>query len=217
MERVPFSIYDVFGYLASGFLLLVGVDYVLDTGWLIRPSLGLAPGLLWTGAAFVIGQVLATPSSTLLEGWLVGSVLGRPSINLFSKDRPGGWRSRLFPGYYCPLAAKTQERVRRRAREAGVEETGEELFQLAFGAVKGRETTMARLETFVTRYGFCRNVAFTALIGVPAIPLLCAVSGHWDQLWTLPVSLALAVGILYRYLKFHRQYSFEVFVTYAAE
>ncbi|MDP9469062.1 MAG: hypothetical protein M3Q71_00125 [Chloroflexota bacterium] len=216
MDRVPFSVYDIFGYLAAGFLFLVGVDYIMDTGWVIRNDLRLAPGILWTGAAFIIGQVLATPSSSLIEGWLLGCVLGRPSTNLFATGRPDDWRVTVLPGYYRPLSPKTQERVRRRTREAGVEDVGEDLFQLAFGAVKSQSETMARLETFVTRYGFCRNIAFTALLGIPLIPVLCAVSGNWDRLWTLLVAVVVAIGMLYRYLKFHRQYSYEVFVTYGA-
>lgn len=59
---------------------------------------------------------------------------------------------------------KVRGRIKEKAKEVGVVETGEGLFILAFGKVKTDKEAMARLNTFLNLYGFCRNIAFTSMI-----------------------------------------------------
>jgi hypothetical protein len=73
---------------------------------------------------------------------------------------------------------------------------------------------MAKLNSFLNKYGFARNLAFTSL-GVGAA-LLCKGTAASDVLMKKYGIIALAAGVLlfYRYLKFFRQYSYEMFNTY---
>jgi hypothetical protein len=78
------------------------------------------------------------------------------------------------------------------------------------------------MEGFLKLYGFCRNIAF---VGMAAAPLLIA-HAVWllshaapaveilDRLWWAIAVLIVGVVMLYRYLKFHRLYSVEIFTGY---
>jgi hypothetical protein len=78
------------------------------------------------------------------------------------------------------------------------------------------------MESFLKLYGFCRNIA---LVGLAAAALLIA-DAVWrlshaapaveilDRLCWALIALIGGVAMLYRYLKFHRLYSVEVFTGY---
>jgi hypothetical protein len=97
MNKIPFSIYDFFGYLASGFLVLMAVDYVSARDWLIGGQLSTVLGIFWIVISYILGQILAGPSAWLLERIIVGKWLQRPNVNLF-RDPPRKWWVRFFPG-----------------------------------------------------------------------------------------------------------------------
>lgn len=94
MTKIPFAVYDFFGYLAAGFLLLVGTDHIAQQGWVSEANRGAVGGLLWVTAAYIIGQLVAGPSAWLLERNIVGKLLKRPNANLF-RDPPPRWWSVL--------------------------------------------------------------------------------------------------------------------------
>ena len=219
MDKLPFSVYDFFGYLSAGFVLLVGLAaaFTGTESWQRTP--GATVGLLLVVVAYTAGHVIANVSGYLIEGTLVRRVLGTPSTVLFQEHR-SRWAMLLLPGYYRPLPPEQRQRVLNRAAEAGITGLGEGLFYHCFSAAKERESTMVRLSTFLNLYGFCRNMAvstFIVAIALFAGTLLgTAKTGHlvapgW---WAAGAFLA-SIGLLYRYLKFFRQYSVEVFVSYA--
>jgi hypothetical protein len=221
VSRIPFSIYDFFGYLASGFMLLAALDLVFTGGAVIRSDMQLVPGLFWLIVAYVTGHIVANISSFLLERQLVQRRLGSPEVVLFQIPAHTK-RTRLFPGYYEPLPQVTTERVLKRANEkAGISEPGRPLFLHCFAVVRGDEDASGRLDNFLSLYGFSRNVATAATI---AIPVLAAGAIAEDSVeaaiaslefrWAL-VAVVASVCLLYRYLKFYRLYSVEVFVRYA--
>lgn len=215
MDKLPFSVYDFFGYLASGFLLLMTVDYMAAGEWIMREHQNMVLAIFWIILSYITGQILAGPSAWLLERNIVGKWLKRPNVNLF-QDQPSSWWVRFFPGYFTPLPKTTRERVMEKAREAGVTETGEGLFVLAFGKVKMDKEAMARLNTFLNLYGFCRNIAFTSALCCVVILVGSWETGLSGHLTWILVALGCALGMFYRYLKFFRQYSYELFITYAA-
>ena len=126
MEKLPFSAYDFFGYLAAGALLLAAVDlsffdarHIMD-----NPSV---TGAILAILAYIAGHLIAGISSAVLERGLVARVLGRPAQVLLTPV--GGWRSRVFAGYLQPLPNPMRERLLARVRaDAGGELTGEALF-----------------------------------------------------------------------------------------
>ena len=218
MDKLPFSVYDFFGSLSAGFVLLVGVAaaFTGSESWQRTPTTVI--GLLLVVVAYIAGHVIANISGYLIEGVLVRRVFGTPSVVLFQKHKPR-WRARLLPGYYRPLPLEQRERVLGRASEAGITGPGEGLFYHCFSAAKERESTMTRLSTFLNLYGFCRNIAvstfFVAIALFTGTLLGTAKTGHlvppgW---WAAGAFLA-SIGLLYRYLKFFRHYSVEVFVSY---
>ena len=74
---------------------------------------------------------------------------------------------------------------------------------------------MKKLDAFVAKYGFSRNLAFTSL----ALAAAFFVKNHIAPSPELVKYGATAgvggVLLLYRYLKFFRQYSYELFNTFA--
>ena len=83
---------------------------------------------------------------------------------------------------------------------------------------------MARMDAFLKLYGFCRNMAFVALItgtGLFTKLILHWRTFGWDDAAEVMAaysgaSLLVAFGMLHRYLKFHRLFSVEILVTFAS-
>lgn len=217
MNRIPFATYDFFGYLASGLLLIVGMELTLGFPRVLGQDLKPIDVVALLLAVYVAGQLVATPSKAVLEDGLVEKVLGRPNVNLFRRKRPWlHWV--LFPGFYKPLPPAVQERVLTRAANEGIGGPGEALFlHVRYSPeICADEKLLARLDTFLNLYGFARNLAFTSLLVGVALSTR-AWWLHADAALSKYALTALAVGILllYRYLKFFRQYSYELFNAYA--
>lgn len=217
MNRIPFATYDFFGYLASGFLLVIGMELALGFPRVLGQDLRPVDVVALLLAVYVGGQLVATPSKAVLEDGLVEKVLGRPNVNLFRQKRPL-LRSVLFPGFYKPLPTGVRERVLNRAASEGVADPGEALFlHVRYSPeVRADDKLLARLDTFLNLYGFARNLAFTSLLVGVALSARLWLPGA-DPGMTKYALTALAVGVLllYRYLKFFRQYSYELFNAYA--
>jgi hypothetical protein len=210
---VPFTAYDFFAYLASGALVVATVDVLHGKQWLLTKDHPLALDVFLILVAYVLGHVIAQLSSTLLESLLVERGLLRPSYTLMGKSRPGF--RHLFRLYCRALRTETRERIIEQARARAFGGSGEALFLHAFGLVKVAPLTMARLDQFRNLYGFARNMALSLFV----VALLIAI-GPNDARPAIPAAwawccLGLGIVMLYRYLKFFRQYSYEIFVTYA--
>ncbi len=221
MDRIPFTVYDFFGYLAAGFVLLVAVDYAFELGWLLGDEFGLVVGIFWIVVAYITGHIVANVAGHVLEGWLVRKKLRSPEETLFADEKPK-WRSRLFPGHHKALPLETRERVLAKARtRAKLSEPTRALFIHCHPIVLREEVARAHLESFLNLYGFCRNVclalllaAVVLLVGILTDPVRSGSSGEHAG-WAIGAALAGAVGMFYRYLKFFREYTIEVFRTYA--
>ncbi len=219
MDKLPFSVYDFFGYLSAGFLLLVG----LATAFVGEAPLHFAPnfivGTLFVVLAYVLGQVIANLSGFLLEGLIVAKLIRRPTPHLFGEFNMG-WRKSIFPGYCKALPGSTQKRVRARAEQLGAEtDAGWALFMHCHAHVKKEPTTQERLDTFLNLYGFCRNCSLALLIAGGALIagslLGSAETGLVSPGWWAAGAFVAVVGLFYRYLKFFRHYAVEVFASYA--
>ncbi len=215
MPKIPFNVYDFFAYLFSGGAVLAAADSVYGGQWLLAEEVRPAVWLLLLAGAYVLGHVLASFSSWLFEQTLVGRLLGRPSRVLMGAG-PGRFWKAIFPLYTRPLPAATRERVRRQARARGLpdEVSGDELFHHVFGVATRDDKLRARLDEFRNLYGFARNMAL-ALLAVAAIAAHGLATGRLPSYgWTAVAALA-GLAMLYRYLKFFREYSRRLFVAYA--
>jgi len=217
---VPFASYDFFGYLASGLVAIGGLQLLTGFPSVFGRDLGPFGTATAILAIYVAGQMAATPSKALLEDLLVHRVLRPPSQLLFAANetpRPLVYRL-LFPAYHRALPAAIASRARSRAAVASITEIGEPLFLYArfSDRVRGDQATLKKLDVFVGQYGFARNLAFVCLVFGMAL-LLKARWLHEPNIASYGLS-GVVVGVLlvYRFLKFYRQYSFEVFNCFAA-
>ncbi|MGD0264746.1 MAG: hypothetical protein ABSD47_07285 [Candidatus Methylomirabilota bacterium] len=215
MDRLPFDPYDFFGYLASGLLLVVGMELTLGFPRVLGQDLKIVDMAVLLLGIYVAGQILATPAKALLEDLLLGKILCRPSINLFREKRP--WvRGFLFPGFYTPLPEPVQKKVRCRAQREGTSAAGEDLFlhvRYCPDILKD-DKLMAKLDSFRNKYGFARNLAFTSLVFATASAMKASLGSNPELVRYAAAVLAAGVLLFYRYLKFFRQYSYEMFNTY---
>jgi len=218
VDKIPFNPYDFFGYLASGFVLAVGMDAVFGFPKILGREPGVIESIALLIAVYVGGQLVATPAKALLEDGLVEKILKRPSVNLFREQKPR-IRGLMFPGFYAPLPSETRKRILNKAKAVGINTTGEDLFlHVRFEpATLENAKLMERLSSFLNLYGFNRNLSFVAmLVGVGLLVAARYLPGQDAATWKYGLSLVVAgILLLYRYLKFFRQYSYELFNTYA--
>lgn len=218
MNKIPFDPYDFFGYLASGLLIIVGMDLVLGFPHVLGHDFKVVDSALLVIAIYVLGQVIATPAKALLEELLVGKVLGRPNINLFQEKKPR-FLGLIFPGYYQSLPMQTRRKIRTKAQRKGITGIGEDLFlHVRYSrTVQQNQKLMEKLNSFLNKYGFSRNLCFSALIvGIAMFLKIFLFPNNGVELTKYAIIVIVAAILLfYRYLKFFRQYSYELFNTYA--
>lgn len=214
MVKLPFSVYDFFGYLASGVVVLTGFDLWVGPLILSEGSLGLYSSILMLLAAYVLGQITAQISKPILEDGFVHRLLLPPSRALMGEVQPV--LPHIFRGYYKPLPPETQDRIRTRAKEQGLTtQTGETLFLHAYGVVTKNARAQDRLDSFRNQYGFARNMCLALLfcaLTVTQAPDKITPDLPDHLSWLL---LLFALTMLWRFLKFYRQYSYQLLLTYA--
>jgi hypothetical protein len=106
-----------------------------------------------------------------------------------------------------------------RAKAEGAETSGEALFlHVRYNPTTlNNEKLLARLTIFLSRYGFARNLSFACLLvgGAMLVKRYLATSSDPALLKYGLTAITAGVLLFYRYLKFFRQYSYEMFNTYA--
>jgi hypothetical protein len=115
MEKLPFSVYDFFAYLASGFVVLASIDFAFDLGWILKKEIGLPMGVFGVVAAYIVGHVNASLSGFFIETLIVKKLLHEPEVALFEdyplEGRANRARRLMFSGFYRPLTETTRSRV----------------------------------------------------------------------------------------------------------
>jgi hypothetical protein len=215
VDKIPFSVYDFFAYLSSGTVLVVTADYVWDLNLLkskeISPVLGVALIVL----AYVTGQIISHFSALLMEQTLVHRILKRPSSLLLGASPRWRLCKWIFPQFHRALPESTQHRVRQQAVARACDATGEGLFLHAYATATRDERIQKRLDDFRNQYGFARNMSFAFLTSALAIVIAHWVGHHPIRLrWALLAGFG-GIALFYRYLKFFRQFSYELFLRYA--
>lgn len=219
MDKLPFTVYDFFAYLSSGFVVLVSITASFVGYEPLKEAPGFILAVLFVVAAYVTGHIVANVSGDLIERRLVRERLGMPTEHLLGSEA-AGIRRKLFPGFYSSLPSATQQRVFERAAGRGFAGEGEALFFHCHALMKREDVVQARLNTFLNLYGFCRNMTMALVIAAVSLGVGVAV-GSADTGpdvgagWWILAALVAALGMLYRYLKFLRQYGVELFTSYA--
>lgn len=215
MDRLPLAPYDFFGYLASGFLFAGACQLAFGFPKVLGQQINAIDGLFLLLTVYIMGHVLAMPAKAVLEDFLVDKILQRPTVNLFRGKRPS-MRGLIFPGYYKPLPPDARSKIVERLKNEGIHGFGEDTFQrVRFShEITSDEKILSRLDGFRNQYGLTRNLSFTLLI----VGSMMLTRNHYapsPELASYGVTAyVVSALLLYRYLKFFRQYSYEMFNHY---
>jgi hypothetical protein len=222
MPKLALGTYETFAYLISGIAVLLASEQAFGFPQILGASLQITDvaALVLFMSAYIIGHLNAMVSRAILEDLLVHRVLRPPSVNLVQPNRTSLLRF-VFPSYYRPLAPATRERLLKKAEEHGVGTTGEPLFELVRFSpeIRTDQQVIERITAFLNHYGFSRNMSSAALMSVLIFLLglwLHEIEGSTRYYIYIAASAIIGVGMFYRYLKFFRQYSYEIFNCYAA-
>lgn len=174
VKSIPFSTYDFFGYLSSGFVALLALQQLVGFPEVIGRDHTPIEAALLVLAAYVAGQLVADAAKALLEDGIVHRLLRPPSVRLLSARAPR-FLGFIFLRYFKPLPPEIRDRIVRRARREGVAPHGESLFlHVRFHSeTRADGELMSRLATFVAQYGFARNLCLASL-GSGTVLLLAA-------------------------------------------
>lgn len=209
----PFSAYDLFAHVASGATIFASGAFAFDR------DLGALSGAVEVSilsiASYTLGHIVAQISSALLEGGLARRILGGPETRLMQTG--DGLLSRIFPGYFATLPEETRHAlVRRLETDHAPTQPGQAMFLYCWSVARQDPDTRERLDSFLNLYGFCRNMAIATVLGA-ALVVSGAMLGHLatSEAMLVGVTLVLvSVVLVYRYLKFFRLYTREVFVRF---
>lgn len=221
-----FSDYDAFAYVASGIAamtmcdVLIGTELVLTSGW------SFSEGLLFLICAYVLGHLVAIPSSILFEGIMVRGWIGVPAGHLLGLSQSGRpkWLLRLlFRGYFARLTDELCTKILL-PDSTSAKNSVDGVFWRAYEVARYTPVASARMDAFLKLYGFCRNLAFVAIVSSVASLLIEVISRKsigWSDIvqgnFALSfVLLIVGVALFGRFLKFYRLYALEVLLAYAA-
>lgn len=157
---------------------------------------------------YILGHVLSSLSKWLYELFIVDVCLKRPYINLLS-EKDSRVLKVAFPEYFIPLSEEIRQKIVGKkciARDKADPEKLRGLYERAYAHVKDNKDASARLDTFLSLYGFCRTASFTLLV----LAVSFFVTG---PVWAGLVGLGLSIILFLRYLKFLRQHSYELFLS----
>ena len=220
MERLPLTLYDVLACVVAGVVLLIAGDVALGSAQLLQHNLDLTNSVVVVIGAYILGHIIAQLSGFLFEQVAVRGILGSPE-DLLLHERRRGPRAVVFPGYFAPLPSRMRAEVLERAKAADLNTDGRDIYSSARQRVRREGETASKLETFLNLYGFCRNTSFALLVAgllllvcARATPWRLAGGAHAEAFWGGLVVLA-GMILFYRYLKFFRLYTVEVFQAYA--
>lgn len=219
MEKLPFSVYDFFAYLSSGFLVVFAAVVSLNGVAPLQGPLPVVFLIFWILFAYLVGHMVAHFSAIVLEDALVRGLLGSPNRHLFAEKRPRSLRAFLFRGHFTPLPASMVKRFKDKAATLGIPLIDDGFFFHCYSRVKQRDYVSSRLSAFLNLYGFCRNLSMALLIvsftlGIRAYRDPATILYHLSLSCWAWIFLGLSLGMLYRYLKFYRLYSVEVFLSF---
>jgi hypothetical protein len=211
----PFTDYDFWAYISSGFVFLFALDHSLQSAIFQRPTWTVVEGLIAVAVAYAVGHLLAGVASAVLERRFVRKFLGRPSVILLGVREGPKWFRHLYPEFYEALPKATIDKILVKARAQGITEPGEALFWLSYDNLRQKKSAYSRASTFLNLYALCRNLSMTGLLVCTMLIVSALYHRQTTDYWWSAASAVLSVGMFFRYLKFYRHYSLEVLTTLA--
>ena len=216
----PLTSYEFYAYLTSGMVVLAAADRAFmgstlasHTDWKVVIV------VFWTAIAYLIGHIVAIPSSAIFEHLIAKRVLRDPSAVILGLQ-PQRFRERCFGTVvgareYEPFPADYRAGiVTKLARALNVTEPSiqaDAAFQCAFTPARSIPDSAARMDSFLNQYGLCRNVSFASLIATVLLTILACRTGDRIDVLLAVGAGALALGLFIRFIKFYAAYTREVY------
>jgi hypothetical protein len=126
----PFTDYDFWAYISSGFVFLFALDHSLQLTIFQRPTWTVVEGLIAVAVAYAVGHLLAGCAAAVLERRFVRKYLGRPSLLLLGVREGSKWFRYVYPEFYEALPKATIDKVLVKARTQGITEPARRSFGL---------------------------------------------------------------------------------------
>lgn len=223
MSKIPFSVYDFFGYLSAGFLTIIAFEYAFGSTDVLHTEHTVAFGFAIVVVAYMVGHTVAHLSSAIFENGIVRKVLKSPEHHLLKTEADTTLMAKLLPGHFTPLPKDSQSRIVRKAEKYEINPFTRAFFFHCHSIVKNDSATLDRLNTFLNLYGFARNMAMALLLSAIVLVIsagyhefICQSQEKPENLLVYTVLALIASFFMFlRYLKFFRIYTMEVFLTYA--
>lgn len=216
----PFTSYDFYAYLTTGMVVLAAFDRAFMDSFLANETeWGIVVGVFWAAIAYLIGHIIAMPSSAILEHWIAKRVLLDPSaviLGLKERRKRERWLGKAIGAReYEPFSPEYSKVITTKLCEAlGVQESkieAEAAFQCAFPRARSVTDSAKRMDDFQNLYGMCRNVSFASFVGALFLTCLAIRTGQRFDTLIAVGAAALSLGLFMRFVKFYAAYTREVF------
>lgn len=219
----PLASYEFYAFLTTGMVAVAAYDRVFMGSALANEQhWTIVAGVFWAVVAYLVGQIIAMPSSGLLEHLVARRIL-RPPSEIILGIHPARKRERWIAAVsgareYQPFPPLIQARILGKlASGLSVATTaldGETAFISAFPHARSVADTATRLDSFINQYGMCRNVSMAAMLATVMLAF-SSCRTHDRMTITLMIGAAiLSLGLFLRFIKFYAAYTREVLRTY---
>ncbi|MHA1251034.1 MAG: hypothetical protein ACTSRP_13660 [Candidatus Helarchaeota archaeon] len=222
--KISFNRYDYFGLILPGVLLLTSVLFIIPQEVYIGLGNSLESykdlkfafifliGIILIFISYLIGMIISSIGSWLIEGYIIKKKLKYPSYNLFN-DSDSKW----FESYKKSYSSTFIEQFNKIYNEYynGISFQGDDKFIVCFTYVKEKcPITYSRLNIFLSMYGQYRNLTVCFLIICSFYTIYFIFTINLFILIIILLSSGFSIVCFYRFLKFFRIYSDEIFRTF---
>ncbi len=217
MKEMPFDPYDFFGYIASGLVLVALAQLTFGFPKVFGAELKPFDMAVTVLGVYIAGQIIAGPAKFFFEDLLVHKVLGSPTKNLL-RPVPHRLRNLIFPGFYKPLPFVNRAKIATKIDALQLDCTDAEGIFLTIRyspEILHNERLISKLDLFLNKYGFSRNVSFSLMLASVCLAIVGYLEGNTSFFRFSIAALITGTLLFYRYLNFFRQYSYELFNSYA--
>ena len=223
--KISFNRYDYFGLILPGVLLLISVIFIIPQEIYIGLGNSLESykdlkfafifliGVALIFFSYLIGMVISSIGSWLIEGNIIKKKLKYPSYNLFN-DSDSKW----FENYQKSYSSTFIEQFNKTFNEYynGISFQGDDdKFMTCFHYVKEKcPITYSRLNIFLSMYGLYRNLTVCFIILLSIFTVYFILTLNLFIILIMLLSGSFSTMCFYRFLKFFRIFSDEVFRSF---
>jgi len=215
----PFTDYDFYAYLTSGTLTLSVFDFAFNEAKLLTYSdWNFVQIVAAVTTAYVAGHIIATLAQLVIETFAVSKLISKPITLQLGFKKPNFVErviGVLVGRYYAPFEPSIQQTILTHTKEALGKSSedivsAEDVFQVGFKRSFSSDNTRSRIDSFLNQYGFCRNIAFVALLSAVIFvwQSICSNFPYENQL--VIGSTIVFVGMFVRFVKFLASFQAEV-------